>query len=445
MLHPILGRIPTKFFSEAVGEPPQAATGKAPIDEQVEPPAQPSAADHGVDGARMRQSAHKALPRSDVSDQAQLHVAHACARKPAKPPPPRAEVFAIEAEVARGLARLTALSGMAEPQRRKLSCAYCRWDRQPRHTVQCCLHKPGCCVCGQAHKGRDCDHLPADVKAAQEALKRARTQKAGANRALHAALAEQKRQVEAEAQRASRAALHTAFSVWRAAKRVAPVANEGAACAVVDGSSAVAGASSAATGGTSAAADAEPAGTVPADGAGAAGKSPVAAGDALPAASAESEGGAAPTARCCTHELTSFWASQKWQCSTCVCIVPVGTCVQHCTQCDLDYCTDCRPAGTEQAAARPRFQPKERRAACEGLLERECELPPLLGNRKTPGCCMWWWGCPCRRQLTELCHYLPEVPSPTKANANMANPCRISGCATSATRVSPTRAGGLSS
>ena len=81
----------------------------------------------------------------------------------------RAEVFAIEAEVARGLARLTALSGMAEPQRQKLSCAYCRWDRQPRHTVECCLHKPGCCVCGQAHKGRDCDHLPADMKAVQEA------------------------------------------------------------------------------------------------------------------------------------------------------------------------------------------------------------------------------------------------------------------------------------
>jgi hypothetical protein len=86
-------------------------------------------------------------------------------------------VLAIEAEVARGLARLTALSGMTEPQRQKLTCAYCRWDRQPRHTVECCLHKPGCCVCGQAHKGRDCDHLPADVKAAQEALRRARALK----------------------------------------------------------------------------------------------------------------------------------------------------------------------------------------------------------------------------------------------------------------------------
>ena len=107
---------------------------------------------------------------------------HACVRKPAKPPPPRVEVLAIKAEVARGLARLMALSGMTEPQRQKLTCAYCRWDRQPRHTVKCCLHKPGCCVCigvcGQAHKGRDCDHLPADMKAAQQALKRARAQKA---------------------------------------------------------------------------------------------------------------------------------------------------------------------------------------------------------------------------------------------------------------------------
>ena len=96
--------------------------------------------------------------------------------------------------------------------------------------------------------------------------------------------------------------------------------------------------------------------------------------------------------------------------------------MQHCAQCDLDYCTDCRPAGAEQAAARPRFQPQGRRAACEDLLERECELPPLIGHRKTPGCSMWWWGCPCRKQLTKLCHYMPEVPSPTKANANMANP-----------------------
>ena len=35
---------------------------------------------------------------------------------------------------------------------------------------------------------------------------------------------------------------------------------------------------------------------------------------------------------------------------------------------------------------------------------------------------MFWWGCPCRRQFTKLCHYLPEVPSQTKANASMANP-----------------------
>ena len=51
--------------------------------------------------------------------------------------------------------------------------AYCRWDRQPRHTIECCLHKPGCCVCGQAHKGRDCDRLPVGMKAAQQSLKRA--------------------------------------------------------------------------------------------------------------------------------------------------------------------------------------------------------------------------------------------------------------------------------
>ena len=35
---------------------------------------------------------------------------------------------------------------------------------------------------------------------------------------------------------------------------------------------------------------------------------------------------------------------------------------------------------------------------------------------------MFWWGRPCRIQLTELCHYLPEVRSLTKANTNMANP-----------------------
>ena len=56
------------------------------------------------------------------------------------------------------------------------------------------------------------------------------------------------------------------------------------------------------------------------------------------------------------------------------------------------------------------------------VLEHKCELPPLISNRKTLGCSMFWWGRPCRNQLTELCHYLPEVPSPTKANASMANP-----------------------
>jgi hypothetical protein len=142
--------------------------------EHTEPPVLPSATDHGASGVQVRQSANKAMPRSDDGNQAQLHVPHACARKPAKQPPPRVEALAIEAEVARGLARLTALSGMAEPQRRQLSCAYCRWDRRPRHTIECCLHKPGCCVCGQAHKGRDCDHLPEDMKAAQQALQRAR-------------------------------------------------------------------------------------------------------------------------------------------------------------------------------------------------------------------------------------------------------------------------------
>ena len=381
----------------------------------------------GADGARVRRGASKALPHSVEGDQAQPHVLHACAHKPAKPPPPRVDVFAIEAEVARGLARLTALSGMAEQQRQKLSCAYCaycRWDRQPRQTIECCLHKRGCCVCGQVHKGRDCDRLPAGMKAAQGALKRARARKADANRALHVALAEQKRQIHAEAQRAARAALHAAFSAWRVAAGVLVlnVADGDDECAVADGSLAITGTSSTAAGDTSAAADAEPAGTDSAGDTGAAGRSSVAINDVSPAASVVSDGGAAPTARCCTHTLTSFWAPQKWQCSTCVCVVPVGTCVQHCAQCDLDYCTNCRPAGTEQAAAKPRFQPKERRVVCEAMLKHECELPPLTGNWKTPGCSMFWWGCPCRNQLTELCHYLPEVPSSTKANTSMANP-----------------------
>ena len=126
----------------------------------------------------------------------------------------------IEAEVAHGLAQPTAPSSMAEQQQQKLSCVYCRWGRQPQHTIECCLHKPGCCVCGQAHKGRDCDCLPASMKAAQRALKHARAQKADANRALHVALVEQKRQVHAEAQRVARAALHVAFSVWRVAAGV---------------------------------------------------------------------------------------------------------------------------------------------------------------------------------------------------------------------------------
>ena len=64
--------------------------------------------------------------------------------------------------------------------------------------------------------------------------------------------------------------------------------------------------------------------------------------------------------------------------------------MQHCAQCDLDYCADCRPAGAEQAAVRPRFQPKERCAACEALLKHKCELLPLISNRKTPGCSMFW-------------------------------------------------------
>ena len=416
-----LGRIPTDFFRQGL---PQAAFNEAPMVDHAEPPVLPTAADHRADGARARQDASKALPHSSDGDQAQLHVPHACARKPAQPPLPRVDMLANEAEVAHGLARLAALGGMAESQRQQLSCAYCRWDRQPRHTIKCCLHKPGCCVCGQAHKGRDCDRLPANMKTAQRALQCARARKADANRALHVALAEQQQQVHAEAQRAARAALHTAFSAWREAAGVLVlnVADGDDESAVADGSSAITGTSSTGAGNTSAAADAEPAGTESAGDTGTAGRSSVAIGDASPAAGAVSEGGAAPTTRCCTHALTSFWASQKWQCSTCVCVVPVGTCVQHCAKCDLNYCADCRPTDTEQAAAKLRFQPKERCPKCEALLEHECELPPLIGNRKTPGCSMFWWGCPCRKQFTELCHYVPEVPSQTKANASMANP-----------------------
>ena len=116
------------------------------------------------------------------------------------------------------------------------------------------------------------------------------------------------------------AALHMAFSVWHAAAKPAPVANKGAACAVIDGSLAVTGTSSAATSSTSAAADTEPASTVSANGTGTAGGSSVAIGDTSPAASAVSEGGAAPTPRCCMHVLMSFWVPQKWQCSMCVCV-----------------------------------------------------------------------------------------------------------------------------
>ena len=161
---------PTDFFRQGL---PRAAFNEAPMIEHTEPSVLPSATDHGASGAQVRQSANKALPRSDDGDQAQPHVPHACARKPAKQPPPQVEVLAIEAEVARGLARLTALSSMAEPQRRQLSCAYCWWDRRPRHMIECCLHKPGCCVCGQTHKGHDWDRLTTvtGMKAAQQALK----------------------------------------------------------------------------------------------------------------------------------------------------------------------------------------------------------------------------------------------------------------------------------
>ena len=126
---PVLSQISIEFFSEAVGGPPQAATDEAPTDRQAEPPVQTPAADLNVDGTHVRQSAHKALLCGDGGNQAQPRVLHACAHKPAEPPPPQVEVFAFEAKVACGLARLTALSGMAEQQQQKLSCTYCRWDR----------------------------------------------------------------------------------------------------------------------------------------------------------------------------------------------------------------------------------------------------------------------------------------------------------------------------
>ena len=84
--------------------------------EHTEPPVLSSAMDHGASGAQVRRSTSKALPCSDNGDQAQPHVPHACACKLAKQPPPQVEALAIEAEVACGLARLTALSGMAELQ-----------------------------------------------------------------------------------------------------------------------------------------------------------------------------------------------------------------------------------------------------------------------------------------------------------------------------------------
>ena len=118
--------------------------------------------------------------------------------------------------------------------------------------------------------------------------------------------------MHAAAKRAARAALHAAFSAWRVSAKPAPLTDGGTECAVADRSSEVAGTSSATAGTASAAAGAEPAGTDSADSTGAADKTPVAIGDASPAASAESEGGAAPTTRCCTHALTSFWAPQKW-------------------------------------------------------------------------------------------------------------------------------------
>ena len=59
-------------------------------------------------------------------------------------------------------------------------------------------------------------------------------------------------------------------------------------------------------------------------------------------------------------------------------MVLVGMCVQHCTQCDLDY------------------------------------------NWKSLGCSLFRLGHPCRSQFTAFCHYLPEVPLPTKANASIA-------------------------
>ena len=42
------------------------------------------------------------------------------------------------------------------------------WDQQPQHMIECCLHKLGCCVCGQVHKGHNCNHLPTDMRVVQQ-------------------------------------------------------------------------------------------------------------------------------------------------------------------------------------------------------------------------------------------------------------------------------------
>ena len=144
------------------------------------------------------------------------------------------------------------------------------------------------------------------MKAVQQALQHAHAKKAGANQALHVVLAEQKQQVNAAAQRAACAALHVAFSAWHVAAKPAPLTDGSTECAVTDRSSEVTSTSSATAGTASAATGAEPAGTDSAGNTGAVDKTSVAISDASPAASAESEGGAVPTTRCCMHVLTSF-------------------------------------------------------------------------------------------------------------------------------------------
>ena len=54
---------PTDFFRQGL---PRAAFNEAPMSEHTEPPVLPSATDHGAGGARVRQSANKALPRDGV-------------------------------------------------------------------------------------------------------------------------------------------------------------------------------------------------------------------------------------------------------------------------------------------------------------------------------------------------------------------------------------------